>query len=96
MTGFLTGSPAIVDDTAKYLEQPGCAMNLVNDDELSPLSAQEGIGIVKPPAIGRSLEVEVDRFRSACLRDATRQRCLSHLPRTQQNDAGASVQSCAD
>lgn len=61
MTGPLTGSPAIVDDAAKYLEQPGCAMNLANDDELSPLSAQEGIGIVKPPAIGRSLEVEVSR-----------------------------------
>jgi len=81
----LADCPAIIDNAAQNLEQTRQALNFVDDDELARLLSQIGIGIVKPPQVSRSLEIEIQRGRWPVGGDLSGQGGLADLARPQQS-----------
>src|SRR5438552_2261251 len=62
-------------------------MDLIDDDQLPGLRAQERIRIGEPPPIERPLEVEIERSAFPLNGDSLRQGGLSDLTRPEQHDA---------
>ena len=61
-------------------------MYFVDDDELSGLCAQIGVGIIQSAQISRTLEIEIERRITPLLRNLARQRGLADLARPQEHD----------
>ena len=60
-------------------------MNFVDDDQLSGLCSQVGIGVVQPAEIGRALEVEVDCLGLSATREAAGESGLPDLPGSEED-----------
>jgi hypothetical protein len=46
VSGTLTCSPPLVDDSSKYLKQRGCTMDLVDYNQFPYLGPQKRIGVL--------------------------------------------------
>jgi hypothetical protein len=93
---LVTGAAPVIDDPAQAFEETRGTMDLINDDELSWLRAQEGIGVFQPTVVGRSFEIEIERPRSMLLGDSARQGGLANLSRAKQDNAGRGTEAVED
>jgi len=84
MSCAISGGASVIDDPAQGFEERGCAVNLVNDDQLADLGAQERVGVRKPAPVGWALQVKIDGTRFSLRSDLPRQRCLADLARPEQ------------
>jgi hypothetical protein len=57
--GALTCGPTVIDDSSQNLKQRGCAMDLIDYNQFSGLSAQERIGVLQAALVGRAFQIEV-------------------------------------
>jgi hypothetical protein len=77
---------AIIDDSAQGLKERRSAVNLVDDDELANLGAQERVSVLEAPLIGRTLKIKVYRPRLSQVGDLASQRGFAYLARAEQNN----------
>jgi hypothetical protein len=88
--------PVVVDDAAQDFKHTGCAVNLVQDDQLALLGAQIGVGIFQPQAVSRALQVQIHRTARPVNGQRAGQGGLAHLARPQQHHGGGLKQFLAD
>jgi hypothetical protein len=60
MSGALTRSPPIVNDSPKDLKQRGCSMDFVDYNQPSCLSTQERIGVLQATLVGGAFQIKVE------------------------------------
>ena len=60
MSGALTCSPPVVNDSPKDLKQRGCLMDFVDYNQLSCLSAQKRIGVLQATLVGGAFQIKVE------------------------------------
>jgi hypothetical protein len=71
-------------------------VDLIDDDELADLSAQEPVRVLEAPLISRTLKVKVYRSRLPQISDLASQRGFAHLARAEKNDPGHLSQALFD
>jgi hypothetical protein len=57
MSGALTRSPPVVNDSSKDLKQRGCLMDFVDYNQLSCLSTQKRIGVLQAALVGGAFQI---------------------------------------
>ena len=84
----IPGRPSVIDDAAQNLEQPGSAMDFIDDHELAVLRAQVAVGVVEASAVGGALKIEIPRTGGPMRRQLSGECRFSNLPRPEQHDPG--------
>jgi hypothetical protein len=77
---------AVIDYSAQALKERRSTVDLVDDDELANLSAQERVRVLEAPLISRTLKVKVYRPRLSQISDLASQRGFADLARAEKND----------
>ena len=77
---------AVIDDSTQGFKERRSAVNLVDDDELANLGAQERVRVLEAPLISRTLKVKVYRLRLPQVSDLASQCGFAHLARAEKND----------
>jgi hypothetical protein len=61
MSGALTRSPPVVNDSPKDFKQRGCSMDFVDYNQLSCLSTQKCVGVLQATLVGGAFKIKVER-----------------------------------
>ena len=96
MARALAAAASIIYDPAQHVEEAGRPMNLIDDHQLPGLRAKERIGVLETTAVGRSLEVEIQRLGCSIGGDGSSQSCLANLARSEQDHCRGRLKAVED